>query len=164
MPYLHGGSPTRRDTLVTTTTQAPAPVGSATGSRIVLAVTSGGIALNLLLELVEAAMLPDMRADLVKNVVLVVVWSLVGLAITLGLVRLGGRERLRTPMAWTLAVLGLLTVLPMFWAAIPATLASGALQLAKGRPGSVRAARVVAIVAVVAFAAVSIGMFPFSEV
>lgn len=146
------------------TTAPPTPTRRLAGARLPLLVTAGGIALNSALEVVEAVLLPGMREDLAKNIVLVGLWSLIGLAITAGLVRLGSRPPLRTAMTWTLALLGLSTVLPMFWAAIPATLAAGAIVLAADRPGSARAARLLAIVAIAAFVAVSVGMFPFTEV
>lgn len=145
-------------------TQTTAPSGPAVSVAPVLVVTVIGWLLNLLLEVAEARLLPHMREHLFFNAVAVSVWSLAGLAIGLGLLRLGRSDRRRTAVTWAAAGLALLTAAPLFWSAIPASLAGAAFALARSRSGSLAAARVVAVVAFVSFLAVSIGMFPFMEV
>lgn len=134
------------------------------GGRLILLATAIGLALNIVLEVAEAALLPHMREHLLFNVVAVSAWSLGGLAIGLGLLRLGRQERRRTTVAWVAAGLALVTAAPLFWSAVPASIAAAGFALATGRSGSLAAARVVSVVAFVAFLAVSIGMFPFMEV
>lgn len=153
-------------TTVPTTHPAPAASASRTSLGVgpVLVATAIGLALNLVLEAAEAALLPHMRDDLLFNTLAVSVWSLAGLAIGLGLLRLGRKEGRRTAVTWVAATLALLTAAPLFWSAVPASLAGAAFALTRGRSGSLSAARVVAVVAFVAFLAVSIGMFPFTEV
>ena len=134
------------------------------GTRLVLLATAIGLVLNIALEIAEAAALPHMREFLLFNVVAVSAWSLGGLAIGLGLLRLGRTESRRTTVAWVAAVMALVTAAPLFWSAVPASIAAAGVALATGRRGSLAAARVVSVVAFIAFLAVSIGMFPFTEV
>ena len=148
-------------TATMTTTQHAARLQ---GARPVLFATGIGLALNLILETVEAILLPEVRDALLFNIVAVTVWSAGGLAIGLLLVRMGRREGRRTVAAWVAAVFALLTAVSLWWCAVPASLAGAAFALASGGRGSLTAARVVAVVAFVTFVALSIGMFPFTEV
>lgn len=145
-------------------TPAAAASSPAVSTAPVLVATGIGLVLNLVLEVAEAALLPHMREHLIFNTVSVGVWSLAGLAIGLGLLRLGRSEGRRTAVTWLAAGLALVTAAPLFWSAVPASLAGAAFALARSRSGSLAAACVVAVVAFVAFLAVSIGMFPFMEV
>lgn len=140
----------------TTTTTQPRTWSAA---RIVVAVTAASVAVHLLMELGVVLLRPEMGADFLVNVASVLVMSAVGLAVTLGLVRLGQTGgRRRTVLAWVLALLALPAVALFYFLALPATLAAGGFALARDGGGSLRAARIVAIVGVVASFLVSIAM------
>jgi hypothetical protein len=134
---------------------------------LVLLATLFGIALNWTLEVIEWALwdsYADLESGLLENLAMVALWSAVAGLLALGLVRLGRKERVRSVVAWVAVLLAGLTVLPMYWAAVPASFAAAAWVLARGRGGSLAAVRVLAFIVFGAFVVVSIGMFPFAEV
>src|SRR5690606_11567928 len=116
-------------------------------ARPVLIATAAGVGLNLVLEVAEAILLPHMRSDLLFNTAAVTVWSVAGLGIALGLLRLGRDDRRRPAVMWVATGLAVLTAFPLFWSAVPASLAGAGLALAAGRSGSATGTRVVALVA-----------------
>lgn len=135
--------------------------------RLLAGATVVGTVLNWALEIIESILASEVYAafdsSLLKNLAVVALWSFLGFLVAVGLVRLGHGTR-STPMSWVLVVLALLTVLPLFFVAVPASLAAGAYSLAEGSRGSAPAVRVLAVIAFAAFVVVSVGMFPFSEV
>ena len=135
--------------------------------KLVVAATVFGILLNWGLEVTESVLVSEGYAaldnSLAKNLVVVALWSLAGMVVAIGLVRLGAGSR-RMSVAWAAGALALLTVLPFFYVAIPASLAGAAYTLTDGRAGSGAAVRVLAVIAFLAFVVVSVGMFPFAEV
>lgn len=145
-----------------TTTAAPTTVPDTRqyrrDTRLLVGLTAAVLVLQIVLELLVVVLQPDRRPELLPNITSVMIWSLAGLALTWGLVLLGRRDRIRAPMAWTLAVLGLAACAVFYFLALPTTLATGAYILARSGSGHLRAARVVAIVGIAASFVVSVAM------
>lgn len=127
-----------------------------TGARVILVVTAATFLFHVVTEIIHAVQLPQLRPDLLGNVVLVFVWSAAGALVALGFVRLG--RSVPTVMAWIMTVLAMATAMPLFWSSIPASLAAGAFALPPSSSPGRRAAQVLAVITLVAYVAISIGV------
>lgn len=146
--------------MTTTTAPVTRPETQARGRdlRLVVILTAISIAFAVVMELLVVMLQPSRQADLVRNISSVGLWSLIGLALTCGLVLLGRRAEARAPVAWTLAVLGLAASGGFYFLALPTSLSAGAYVLARAGAGSLRAARILAIVGIAASFVVSAAM------
>lgn len=145
----------------TATTQAitrPGNRGHRSDTHLVIGLTAISLTVQVVAEFVVVGLQPDRSPHLLQNTISVSVGSVLGLALVWALVLLGRRDKLRAPLAWLLAVLGLAASAVFFFLALPTTLAAGAYVLARPGSGSLRAARVVAIVGIASSFVVSLAM------
>src|SRR5690606_36953045 len=91
-PGSRDAAPSSKGHLMIAVTASPTTVPTR-DVTFVVAATVVGLILNLALEVFEAIVLPEMATDLVKNIALVALWTLGGLGLALGLLRLGRSQR-----------------------------------------------------------------------